>query len=205
MTAIHHTTTGQHFHHTDRPYNWRLVLFWIAATTFPLLVGFPILRLVSGANTVSGIWRTVVLVLPFFTQWLVLFSFVPRPRWWPLLSIIGLVLGGMAAGVVRLWFRLESPITLALLQGLCVGVLSGLLQGSTLRHGVAGAVFWFVASTLAWGSAFTITWWDGLYGWSSDPLLRLAITGAVMGITYSIPTGLMLAWLANRQRRNLSE
>jgi hypothetical protein len=204
VTPKHYTTTEQPLTQTDRSYNWRFVLLWIAATTFPILMGFPILRLISRANTVPGIWRTIVLVLPFFTQWLVLMPSITRIRWWPILSIIGLVLGGMAASVVRVWFRIESPITLALLQGLCVGVLSGLFQAMMLRRGVAAAVIWFVVSILAWASAFTITWWDGFSVWISDPLLRLAVTGTVMGLAYSIPTGLLLAWLSTHPPENLS-
>ncbi len=141
------------------PFNWKLWLLWVAATTLGWLVGSSFLPLELIAGLSIGV-----------AQWLVLRPMFPYSWWWIVLSASGWMMGwgiSMALGI---------PQSAALIAGL-VGLSMGAFQWYILRRWVPIAHWWILVSMLAWII--------GLSGFT-DPRLTGLIVGIITGIVFEL-------------------
>ncbi len=141
------------------PFNWKLWLLWVFATTLGWLVGSSFLPLELVAGLSIGV-----------AQWLVLRPMFPQSWMWIVLSAGGWMLGwgvSMALGI---------PQSAALIAGI-VGLSIGGFQWFSLRRWVPIAHWWILVSALAWII--------GLSGFSDQRLTGL-IVGIITGIVFEL-------------------
>ncbi|MBC8507925.1 MAG: hypothetical protein ISR58_03045 [Anaerolineales bacterium] len=141
------------------PFNWKLWLLWVFATTLGWLVGSSFLPLELVAGLSIGV-----------AQWLVLRPLFPHSWWWIVLSASGWMLGwGISMALV-------IPESAALIAGI-VGLSTGGFQWYSLRRWVPIAHWWILVSTLAWII--------GLSGFTDQRLTGM-IVGIITGIVFEL-------------------
>lgn len=98
-------------------------------------------------------------------QWVMLRKFLRRPKFvWIILTIIGFVLGQLAAQALTRFLQPHMDLTnigaglvFGGLIGITLGFLLGLSQFMLLPKGYAPTFYWIVANTIGWGLGFQIS------------------------------------------------
>ncbi|HLO29350.1 MAG TPA: hypothetical protein VK249_09460 [Anaerolineales bacterium] len=121
-------------------FDWALWFFWIMATTLGWLLGRFILPGISLVT--SGFLVSVF-------QWLVLQGRIFRPWRW----IIATTLGWTSGYLIALFLL---PPGLEVLEGLVIGLITGIAQWIILRSQVQWAGWWIIFSVIGWVTGLTL-------------------------------------------------
>jgi hypothetical protein len=140
-------------------FDWTLYFFWIMATTLGWLIGgfiLPGLSLVA-----SG-------VLVGLFQWLVLQGHISRPWRWTAATFLG-----WTAGYILMFFAV--PQGFEMLNGVVIGLTTGIAQWMILRDEVHWAGWWIIFSIIGWVTGLTLLPGVMLTGTISGALTGLAL------------------------------
>jgi hypothetical protein len=146
-------------------FDWALWFFWIMATTLGWLLGGLILP--GLALVTSGILVSIF-------QWLVLQGRIPRPWRW----IVATSLGWMA-GFLITFFAL--PQQLEILEGMIIGLTTGIAQWTILRGALQWSGWWIMFSIIGWTTGLTL-------------LPGVLLTGTMAGAFTGIPLEILLRY-----------
>jgi len=142
-----------------------LWFFWIMATTWGWLLGRLILPQL--ALVIAGVSIGIF-------QWLVLQGRVSRPwRWIPSTS-----LGWIAGYLIALYMIPEA----FMLEGMVIGLTTGVAQWLLLRRELHWAGWWIVFSVIGWITGFTL--FPGIF---STGIMAGALTGICLEVLLRNP------------------
>ena len=147
-------------------FDWALWFFWIMATTLGWLLGSLILP--GLAEVTAGI------VVGIF-QWFVLVGRISHPWRWILATGVG-----WTAGYILTFFTI--PDELEILNGLGIGLATGIAQWFVLRREVQWAGWWIVFSIMGWITGLTL-----LSGILRTGTMAGALTGLALEILMRHP------------------
>ena len=198
--------------------SWRLLPWWVLATTAGFAVGGP-MESVLGRS--SGM-MVVVYVSAGGTaaaalQWLALRRHIANASWWVATGVAGGAVAGMIGLVVGVGVGVGTGVVEGLAAGRAEGVATGISEGA--RAGVAaGADIAGVATAILFGAAVGVVQWLVLQrqiagsgwwllacsvGWVvsglSAGVTDSAAGWAVLGTVYGVITGCVLVWLLRRR------
>jgi hypothetical protein len=146
-------------------FDWALWFFWIMATTLGWLLGALILP--GLALVTSGI-------LVGIFQWLVLQGRIPRPWRWIAATSLGWI-----AGFLITFFAL--PQELEILEGMIIGLTTGIAQWMILRGVLQWSGWWIIFSIIGWSTGLTL-------------LPGVLLTGTMAGAFTGIPLEILLRY-----------
>jgi hypothetical protein len=142
-------------------FDWAFYFFWIMATTLGWLIGGFILPALS--IVVSG-------VMVGLFQWLVLQGHISKPWRWIVATFFG-----WTAGYILMSFAV--PPEFEMLNGVLIGLTTGIAQWMILRHEVHWSGWWIVFSIIGWVSGLTLL---------PGVMLTATIAGALTGLALEI-------------------
>ena len=156
-------------------FDWALWFFWIMAVTWGWLIGSLIL---PGLTLIlSGCMVGVF-------QWLVLQGRITRPWLW----IVATSAGWIAGYFITLFML---PQEFAFLEGLVLGLTTGIAQWIILRRELYWAGWWIVFSIIGWITGLTIV--PGVLS-----------TGTMVGALTGLPLGILLGHPKLKTTSNIS-
>jgi len=194
---------------------WQIWAWWLLVTAVGVALGFP-----SGAEISGTGGGFIGLIFPFrsqavlgltlgMAQSLVLLRIVSLRRrplvdpQWIAATVVGMLLGGFATGVVRLFmtgfwdvmFKHEwSNVVWAFAWPILCGLSVGICQQVILRQG--NPLRWAVPSAIGWLAGFAVGALPTFVMPASDASRAFQVTGpAGTGIIVGIVMGAALAWL----------
>lgn len=147
-------------------FDWVLWFFWIIATTWGWLLGNLLL---------SGLALLTAGLFVGLFQWLILQSRVPHAWRWIVLTSAGWLVGYL------LTFLLFPP-ELKPLEGITMGLTTGLAQWTVLRRDLHWAGWWIPFSMMGWSTGLTL-----LPGIFLTGTLAGALTGLCLEILLRYP------------------
>lgn len=139
--------------------DWAFWFFWIMATTLGWLSGSFILA--SLAFVASGFLVGVF-------QSLVLHSRIAHPWRW-----IGLTFAGWSLGYLVVFFGI--PREFEILDGVVIGLTTGIAQWVILRHELRWTGWWIVFSVIAWTTGLSLLPGAMLTGTTAGALTGIAL------------------------------
>ena len=176
---------------------WGFGLRWVLATGGGWVVGFAAcetLRAIAEFLAHPPTDGAVIGIFIGIAQWVVLKGRLHRVGWWILASIIGFGIGKAVGDAVA------QAVTGALgsgLDGAVIGSSLGVAQWLVLRHHVAQASWWILASSVAWAVGWSvIRIVDETAGGPGGMAYVIGATGAAAA---GAITGASLIWLLRRR------
>ncbi len=142
-------------------FDWALWFFWIMATTWGWLIGSLIL---------PGVTMILTGALVGVFQWLVLQGRLAHPWRWIVATSAAWVIGYLIT-------LLTLPNGFEFLQGMIIGVTTGIGQWTILRREFHWAGWWMVFSTIGWITGLTLL---------PGVLLTGTMAGALTGLCLEI-------------------
>jgi hypothetical protein len=121
-------------------FDWALLFFWMMATTLGWFMGGFIL---------SGLSFVISGFLVGIFQWLVLLGRIRTPWRWVLVTTLGWTVGYLIT-----FFGIPSQFEFV--NGLVIGLTTGLAQWVVLRREVHWAGWWIVFSIIGWITGLTL-------------------------------------------------
>lgn len=220
----------QHTHDDDRQnrqnsWNWRLILFWAAATTIGLTVawiigGSYIIMLSNaigsfiGKTTFTTVFGAIVGVTGGIGvgigQWFLLRSHVPSAGWWLPATAAGCLVAGAGWVFVSRFLADITPYAIAdigdgflvaLVKRFLLGLVVGGVQWLVLRHVAAKARRWVLttggsfAIALIIGQIVVDNYLLSLSAAWNNWAINGGVVGGIVGLVYGLLSGGAIAWI----------